>query len=763
MKTISHILFGLLFVLSYSSAAESSDDNNTMIIQKDSITRGTADASAQDIQIKKIDTLNSTGIFHPVNTIFLTNKYINRFDTPLEDTLISAQSYEILFPDEYCAYKIITYDTIIEYSPVPRNLPDECQQAINRAPSWLSASLYLNFINLNKVGLARQAAQEIINAPDKLVDEVAFLAAHLSAESFNDSRFRSDIGAITRNAEFIYRVADSVQYMKLIEYGAMAARDYYTSAKYRILNGTDSIWVEVPREIYYWYVVHPKMDQEGYYIKDNLNDNTQRTYGMSWREYLWNNSEPARDYTKVNITTSKGSIDTIPRFGELMKKPKVLWNRVRSYYSFLRPFKDSDDALNTIGNWASRAVPIDAKLPRAFQPNQIVFEHDGNCNEDVFLACAAARTALIPMVYLSSLCEDHVFGAIYDEGWNHFEFFRGGLQVPGNQAYGITNLQNKGGYGWVTSIVQGFRPDGWLFDLTGNYTNTATITLQIADKDGNPIDGARIGMFGAPCAYTNIGLSGYQWTDYSGMVSVPVGENKNYYYQIYHPNFGWYPDSTNAFFTINNPLPDYEYKLYPVTIPNYSMPVLDFTNMKPPDTSYYGIRIKWKAVEIVSAQNIRDSQRSRFAYWNGDKGRAAFFLCDSINFLKFIAGEHFECFNGYRNTSGGDLTMCVPAEGTWFAVFSNKLASTSLEYIESSCELLRNFKVSSITESRNCPEITISPNPFGEQCRIDVPEDTKYIEIINMFGSKVATVAYPFIWHPDINSENGIYYFRAVG
>ncbi len=52
-------------------------------------------------------------------------------------------------------------------------------------------------------------------------------------------------------------------------------KDYYTTTKYRIYDPVqeDTIWSEIPRDYYYWYIVHPKLDQEGLYIKDNNNDN----------------------------------------------------------------------------------------------------------------------------------------------------------------------------------------------------------------------------------------------------------------------------------------------------------------------------------------------------------------------------------------------------------------------------------------------------------------------------------------------------------
>ena len=85
-------------------------------------------------------------------------------------------------------------------------------------------------------------------------------------------------------------------------------------------------------------------------------------------------------------------IDTIPRLGEIMQMPEYLWDQQMTIYFFNRDFDSTHDAMNVLGNWCSRCIPMDvtnANDYRPSQPNHIAWKHIGNCHEDALLVAAA--------------------------------------------------------------------------------------------------------------------------------------------------------------------------------------------------------------------------------------------------------------------------------------------------------------------------------------------------------------------------------------
>jgi len=105
-----------------------------------------------------------------------------------------------------------------------------------------------------------------------------------------------------------------------------------------------------------------------------------------------------------------------------------------------------------------QAVPV-TYSPKMFSANQY-YQTTGNCNEDAFLIAAACRTALIPLSIL-----EHGAGPcirlILDKNMNHFGIFQGGLSPSEMSLTEITNMLDRGVYGWVNAFVEGFRPDGF--------------------------------------------------------------------------------------------------------------------------------------------------------------------------------------------------------------------------------------------------------------------------------------------------------------
>jgi hypothetical protein len=712
MMKIFASCFFFLFVLFYYSDAQ------IVVNRSESDQTGKALINGEESAVKPVDIPQTNIVAKDQKPVFVGSNHKEKNQNNILEVLKTFKAASLLMSKEYSSFIVDTKEKTIEYNEPAYNISAKAVEAIGQVPLWLENQLRLKFRLLAAYKLDEPYAQLVLDAPEMQKDEVGFIIAYMSVNSLKDSRFVTTKNMILKTADFIYNVDDSLQYVDLVEHGSYASRDYYTTTKYRIYDTEkkDTIWSEIPRELYYFYIVHPKLDQEGVYEKDNASATEQRTYGYDWRTFIWFNPDSVYDYTKVNKTTSKGSIKTIPLFSEVIKKPRILWDRQKGYYKFNRAFAENDHALDVIGNWCSRAVPVDVTLPRSFQPNQILIKHDGNCNEDAFLVAAACRTALIPICYLGTWSMDHVFGSVWDQDWNHYEFFRGGLAPKGNEFYGITNMLDRGSYGWKNAMVEGYRPDGFIESFTRYYADTCTFRVKVTDAAGNPLDGVMLKLYAGPSAYSNNpSQCGTVWTDFNGSATIPAGDQKFYLVQAYHPAYGWCPsDSSKAYWlsdvmTVAGTTMDF-------TLPytNVTKPSAQVTSSQTPESGKFGIKAVWNTRDIITGVNSRDWQTSRFYKWNDDqKGEISFFICDSVNFEKFKSNQPFESYEYNDLTTGGNATFPLPGEGRWFVVYSNRNSTNFYQMLNAEISLVEDATRTSAKDNTvNLDEnLVISPNP----------------------------------------------------
>jgi hypothetical protein len=681
------------------------------------------------------------------------------------DVLKTVSAQEVLAPGEKMYFFVNTADQTLQYVAPTYTIDPICYTAISRAPKWIRNDLLYQFRRLHKYLKDDNFAQLIVDAPEKLVDEIAWSVAKISYKVLIDTRSYATMNTLVKNAQLIYDIADSLKYVKLVEHGTFASGDYYTTTKYKIKDKSGNmIWLEVPKEIYYNYIVNPKIDQEGLYVQDNTSSSEQRTYGYFWREYLWYNPGKTFDYTKVNITSPRGSIDTIQRFGSLMKQPDYLWDRQETYYLFNRPFNSTDHAMNVLGHWASRAIPVIANNPRAFQPNQALYEHNGNCLEDAILCAAACRTALIPIVYLNETGEDHAYGSFWDQGWHHFEFFRGGFDMTINAAFaGMTNMTSDGSYGWTTSYVRGVESDGSSSNHTKEYTvdnGTATVKINVADANGNPVDGAKVILWTKASGW--ISNIGYLYTSHTGSVSSIVGAAKGYAFQVFHPVFGWIPSSTEAYFLTpsgNNAVKDNFYEVT-ASFTASSMPSLLLQNsLTVPATSSYGVHLDFSTREIITG-TYADVNQSEFGCFDS-VGITSVFICDEANFQKYTSAQPYDAYQVYLRISAGNMQIPLPSEGKWYVILSNELLKSNYQNIIATCELTSNAGYAAINSENKNPKLRFSPNPVSDELHFTNTTDVSEIKIVDMYGKEIQVLKKgETTWKPSHLLPDGIYFLN---
>lgn len=179
------------------------------------------------------------------------------------------------------------------------SLAPDIEQAIQKAPTWLWDELKYTFTRLSASKGASLAAILLNSAEPRLNDEIAFVIARTAPEDLE----KMPAALIVENATWIYRIADKLAYVQLVEWGDPAGGgDFGTTIKLRYLSNGTPAWWEVPPKYYYWYVVHPKLDVEDpVYIDPTTGEAAAPPTGVFWRPYLYQGKED-HSYHRHRIT-----------------------------------------------------------------------------------------------------------------------------------------------------------------------------------------------------------------------------------------------------------------------------------------------------------------------------------------------------------------------------------------------------------------------------------------------------------------------------
>ncbi len=418
----------------------------------------------------------------------------------------------LLPPKTYGVYKVNFNEKSVEEMVLPDyNLTPVAEEIVEEAPEWLKTDLLENLRRMD-VSLQSKMADLILNNEDpKIMDELYFQIAHLSISTLS----RIDPQLLVVNAHYIYEIDEELSYVDVVDYGTfLSDSDYYSTTKYRVIdkNG-DTIWVEIPRDVYYWWVVMPKGT-------DEIPSMGAEVYNKFWREYLYYGDE-TYDYTNGG---------EYPLLRDYLKKVKVLWDGKKYIFSGDREHSDTMSFVNALGIWVAEILPQKASGDRPIQPNVIAYEHNGNCGEIQDLIWAAGRTGLVPFLGTLDINEDHVWNAIYfplDSTWYPYQvdWAHGATHVADSS---IAYDKDRGG-GKYVSCVWNWRGDGYQFSFIEPFSNSCTLTVHVVDKDGFPYAGFNVDISSEGWQTTQLwrGFGGV--TDRNGNFTTTLGEEQNYY------------------------------------------------------------------------------------------------------------------------------------------------------------------------------------------------------------------------------------------
>lgn len=341
--------------------------------------------------------------------------------------------------------------------PMTVSFSDTIKQALVKAPSWIRHSLFYQFEHLQD---PLPYANLILESERKITDELSFCIAHAPLGNIAEPQL------LLENVEYVYEIDKKIGYADIIEFNQNKS-SYYSTIQYSILSGNKSITRVLPKEIYYWYIVHPQI----------LSEHPSYIYDTFWRTYLVNHNDIG-----------------YPLLLEKMKGISYLWDEESYHQPKNREWTESislhPTAVEAVSYWVGKTVPFQATGDRPGQPNLIAHQHNGWCGELQRIAVAGLRSVLVPSISVCNIAEDHVWRAFYDDGWhqndNWWTDSGGTVDVP---------MVYSDNWGKEMSSVFSWRGDGFIYDVTDEYIHseeTVNVSFSVTDLIGHPIDGARV-------------------------------------------------------------------------------------------------------------------------------------------------------------------------------------------------------------------------------------------------------------------------------
>ncbi len=386
----------------------------------------------------------------------------------------------------------------------------DAERAIEKSPSWLRFDLVDNLLQLD-ASIQNTLADMILNPSDpRLRDEIAFQVAHISPSHLRVI----NLDVIKQNVDSLYAIDNELEYAKIIDYGNPDEdSNYYSTIRYKILKDGATLSCEIPREVYYWYVIHPRGTDETPSI----------IYDKFWREYLYYDDG----------TTSYTEEGKYPLLRDVLDTVEFAWE--------VKPQSSGGGAVAAVYNWVNGVVKWGATGNRPIQPNQIATDHDGNCGEFQDITWAGGRTALIPTVGVLDINEDHVWCTMWQS-----ESYESPIETAWRpDSAGAFDKDHGGGEKYCSMIWQ-WRGDGYQESRIQDYSNSCTLTVKITDPEGVPLSNMNAELDSEGwMSTTNVrGLSGI--TNRDGLFVIPVGEEQNYYLKVIWKNFGLVVDSASS-------------------------------------------------------------------------------------------------------------------------------------------------------------------------------------------------------------------------
>jgi hypothetical protein len=562
---------------------------------------------------------------------------------------IDSLSFEIMIPagSEAIVCFIPQDDSLSAILPSD-GLTDHAREAIECAPRWLREDLIINLSRLPSQH-QDQLADLLLAAPYPYGDEVGFQVAHLPSNIITNPSFNPQV--LYENALSIYSNDSALDYVTVVDSGTPGCGgNYYSTLVYKVLENGDTLELSLPREIYYWYVVFPKCQEEfPGYIDPNTGNPAPPPQGVFWRDYLFNHADPG-----------------YPLLREFIGSAKTLWNN-------LQDSLEDNGALGLLALWVDTVMTWGSPpFPRLPQPVYVYHHHGGTCSEYGWLTTGAGRAVLIPMTMTVAFRNNHKWNEFWERGWHQYEPFMRWINHPG---YDPGWWELLGNFDW--------RGDGFIHMATDRYTAHCTLTIYVRDLLGNPVDGATVKIDGPgfPGPWVTLGFTGSD-----GIAEFLLGDNISYFTAQVISSIGNVGPTT----VINNSQAGHHYE-WEATLNGVidTIPVSWDTIPQNP-LNLHKIEIHFESpYEVIYGTNLFSSDQF---YKKVEPGSIDFFICDSNNFSLYESGNPFYAFLINENSPQMDTEFVFPWEGKWYLLFTNKERVSNGVGIRATVYLYKNLE-----------------------------------------------------------------------
>lgn len=598
------------------------------------------------------------------------------------------------------------------------SLSAEGKQAVAKAPGWMQTELASILAALEP---SRQAvwAGLILDTQDPYVDEIAFSIANSSVQYLNSDFAQPQL--FFENAYHIYSIDAQLGYVEVLDTGsASTGGDYYSTTRYvkKDINGQIQ-QITVPKELYYWYIVHPKLtDEIAAYInpaivESNSNHNNniaEPPVGKFWRDYLFNLQQ-----------------DGYPVLADTLVQCETLFNRDGS----------GKDAIRTIQTWINQNMSFTSNAERPHQPVRIITKRIGRCGEYADLSSAAARLALIPCTSILSVSTDHTWNEFWEEGWVAWEPVNGYIDSP---------LVYENGWGKVFGTVFEIRSDGLFTPVTERYSEgNASIQIQVVDSNAQPVDGARVVL--AILEGSNR-FDCQQYTDNSGLAIFSVGEGRNYRVRV-ETDFGLYPVNPGTYSQLTDNAVDGQTYQYILTLdePN-PLPILEEISAPEDPVDDYRMAVAFQSPGYyISSLSLWDdiyslgAQPYHYKYVDSPSD-AAFMVMDADNIIFWQLLGQGVGYNYVSPASSGTSIFDIPAGQNWYCFMDNSHRHRNSVRLNGAM-IYENYGTANQDECAPAAAFRLQssyPNPFRQSVQLSLElgkEATLQVKIFNLRGQLV--------------------------
>ncbi len=588
--------------------------------------------------------------------------------------LIDSVSFQARIPaGERCCVYFDRSAESLRTVPPDDGLIQPARDAVAKAPDWLQFALEDNFA---RIGSTYQMlyANLILDAVDPCVDEIAFTVAHLAPQTLTSSSMNIDM--LLENAECVYMNDAALDYVTIVDSGdALEGGNYFSTTWYAVGDSSsdDTTVYVLPREIYYWFIVNPKLHKEfPGYVNPATGGLADPPTGKFWRNWLFNEAESGYPILKDRLAGCQ-----------------TLWES--------RENNIDNGAVGVVTQWMKDVMEF-ISTSHHDQPVRIYHQHRGTCSVWAYLTSGVARACLIPATVTVAYRNNHKWNEFYERRWVHWEPVNTWMDAP-------YRLERMGSVGQLRSVFN-WRGDGYCWTANEQYTTVCTLVVDVDDVNGNPVDGARIIIDGPgyPGPRATFGL-----TSSSGQCRFLLGDSISWFSGNIESDVGSEPTTT----IITNSQPGMLYT-WDVDLTG-SIPQLqaepDTMPTSPRNDFMFEFRFDVPG-EFDYAMNPDDGDMFSESF---SPGNLDFFICDSGNYETYVSGGSFRAFRIAEDATSGESTFVLPTDDRWSMVLSNEDASTATGALDIQVKLYQQLTgiAEGVVFRAGPASCRVSPNPFS--------------------------------------------------